>query len=142
AKAKIIVKALLAAGADPNERVSTYGWPVIVGALPDLADMLIERGAKFDVTTDDGNNALHYAAMNGPQDSVRYWLDRGLGLESKNKKGETPLHYAAGSYLQNAETLTLLVEKGAELKARDNDGLTPLHHAGKGFNLAAVSMLL
>jgi len=62
------------------------------------------------------------------------------GLNKKNKKGETPLHTAAGK--GDLETVRKLLEEGASPNTWDHAGWTPLHEAAGYGNLPLVTMLL
>jgi ankyrin repeat protein len=140
-RGKIIMTLLLDHGADPNERNWTEQWPIIFGAPPEIAELLIARGAKLDVTNGYGDTALHSVAAQGLDDSIKFFIERGVGLEVRNKKGETALHKAA-SHDRQGLALALLLEKGAEVKARDEDERTPLHRAVMLNNLKGVTTLL
>lgn len=61
-------------------------------------------------------------------------------LNKKNKKGETPLHTAAGK--GDLETVRRLLGEGASPNTWDNAGWTPLHEASGYGNLPLVTMLL
>ena len=47
-----------------------------------------------------GNNMLHYAALRGHIELVRYFLDKGFDPNERNNLSETPLHLCAGSYIR------------------------------------------
>jgi len=61
-------------------------------------------------------------------------------LSKKNKKGETPLHTAAGK--GDLETVRRLLGEGASPNTWDNAGWTPLHEASGYGNLPLVTLLL
>ncbi len=54
-------------------------------------------------------------------------LDAGAGVDVRDERGRTALHYAAA--VGYTDVAKLLVEHGADLAAADNDGLTPLDAA-------------
>ena len=68
-------------------------------------------------------------------------LQAGANLETRNERGETPLHFAAYG-ITNAGVVTALLEAGANLEARDERGETPLHMAALGGNAETVTALL
>ena len=60
-------------------------------------------------------------------DATGYLLSIGWDLEEKNRKGQTPLLYAAAAFgPQVARCLRVLIEKGARLDASDEMGRGPL----------------
>lgn len=102
-----IIKALLKHGADINARSSWWAgsFGVLDGASPEMAQFLIERGAKLD---------LHSAAEQGKIDLVEELLDRGPELvNSRGGDGQTPLHVAS-----TIEICDLLLDRGAEFEIR------------------------
>lgn len=141
-RAKIIVKSLLDHGADANERNWNYQFTPIFGAPRELAELLLERGARLDVTNIEGDTPLHYAAVFSDDDATKFLLEHGVALEVKNKKGETPLHKAVAIFQPKGETLKMLLEKGADPKAKDNDGRTPLHRAAMQGSPISITTLL
>jgi len=62
------------------------------------------------------------------------------GVNARNEKGRTALHYACG--MASAGTASVLLEAGADVNARDRDGFTPLHlAAGHGRHLCVMLLL-
>lgn len=58
---------------------------------------------------------------------AKYLIGRGLDINSVDKKGNTPLHYALS--FSNFEMATVLIEAGANLSQRNSNGYSPLHLA-------------
>ncbi len=78
-------------------------------------------------TDEDGNTALHIAAMMDEADLVNFLIVKGAKVELKNKDGNTPLLVAAKHNATNAgATLTLY---RADIFAKDSDGRTALEVA-------------
>jgi hypothetical protein len=76
---------------------------------------------------EDGNTALHIAAMMDEADLVNFLIVKGAKIELKNKDGNTPLLLAAKNNAKNAgSTLTLY---RADIFAKDADGKTALELA-------------
>lgn len=65
-------------------------------------------------------------------------------LNSKNKLGQTPLHFALLVYKDkiNIKMLGFLVSKGANVNEPDNAGLTPVHYAAVAGNLDVLEYFL
>ncbi|RLN40065.1 26S proteasome non-ATPase regulatory subunit 10 [Panicum miliaceum] len=92
-----------------------------------IVEILLERGADVDLTTDGGRTALHYAASKGRLNIAEKLIAHGAKVNKKDKFGCTPLHRAAST--GNAELCEFLIEEGAEVDAVDRTGQTPLMHA-------------
>lgn len=78
----------------------------------------------------DNNNALHLAAKNidnAPIDTMKYLVDAGIPLESKNSHGTTPLMNAAA--YGSPEMIKYLVSAGANLEGQDWSNSTALMYA-------------
>jgi ankyrin repeat protein len=94
------VRALLAAGADPNELATASFAPVTplgtaanFGAL-DVATVLLEHGADTEKTSDARHTPLHVAAANGNRALVELLLARGANAGATTADGRTPADLA------------------------------------------------
>ena len=94
------VRALLAAGADPDA----------------------------DVANPFGVRPLHSAASVGDHESVRALLEAGADPDVRQQGGYTPLHSAAHN--DDAELVRLLLDHGADPALRTDDGQTAADMAG------------
>jgi ankyrin repeat protein len=125
---------------------------------PDLAQARIVAGATRarvkDYFLDDirhyvyaGDTALHIAAAAGDGKLVRRLLTLGADVSARNRRGATPLHYAADGGPESparaqAAIIALLVAAGAAVDAPDASGTTPLQRAVRNRCAAAVRALL
>ena len=102
----------------------------------------IEQGAdiNFHDSRMEGVTALHEASRKGNVEIVKYLLQNGADINSKNHMGLTPLHIAA--FCGENSLVTTLIENGADVNAEAKDNLTPLHSAAVGGNLDTVELLL
>ena len=95
-----------------------------------LCKILINK-YKFDVhkTNNTGLKALHYSAINGSYELVRYFAD----IKCKNNFGWNCLHIAA-RYGHLDLCKTLLDEEKFELRMVDDVGRSMVHHSAKSGN--------
>jgi ankyrin repeat protein/beta-lactamase regulating signal transducer with metallopeptidase domain len=134
---KDMVKLLVSEGADVN-RITNNGWSVLNSAVDanrlDIAELLLDRGAKPNVKGENFS-ALHLAAWYQPN-FVELLISKGAEVNSKDKNGWTPLHYAG------LQSIDFLVAKGADVNARTNQGETVLHLLATGGNEDEVQLIL
>jgi ankyrin repeat protein len=101
---------------------------------PNVARLLLERGADVNTRMNDGGTLLHWAWTD---EVVRVLLEHGANVGAVDNLGRTPLHLAL-----KVEVVHVLLEHGAIVGAVDNEGRTPLHAAATGGNVEVVRMLL
>lgn len=120
------VRELLDDGVDPNMTFGKEDYaPLQLAAsegLRDMSALLLDRGAKVDVTDKNGNTALHFAAQAGSEDTVSLLLDRGASINAMGKESGTALHQAAlsGAY----GVAVLLLKKKADANLMTENGGT------------------
>ena len=88
----------------------------------------------------DGETALHCAALRGNEAVVRLLVDLGADVNAKSNDGKTALYWAA--LIGKEAVMQLLVDLGADVNAKDNDGGTALHCAALRGNEAVVRLLV
>jgi len=133
----------------------------LLAASPKLATAALKQGATRATAMDNflsaiahhlyaGDTALHVAAAAYECEIARALIDRGADVAAQNRRGATPLHYAAdgspGTPRWNpaaqTATIALLIASGADPNAGNRDGVTPLHRAVRTRAAAAVNALL
>jgi ankyrin repeat protein len=93
---------------------------------------------------------LHAAAAGYRRNIAGALIDAGADVNAENRRGATPLHYAAdgGPVFKSwnpdaqAEIITFLIQKGANPNAVDKSGVAPLHRAVRQRCPMAVDALL
>lgn len=114
-----IVKSFIRAGADPN--YVRGGWSILMRVAregrPDIAEILIENGAKVNFKGRDGASALTIAAEHGHKGVTQVLLAKGGDVNICNDHGNTPLMYSA-QYGHPAVS-KLLLDSGADMRMKD-----------------------
>jgi ankyrin repeat protein len=103
--------------------------------------VLKRYGAKWTAADKDGNNALHYVAMNDRLEICKLLdaADWAATLPAKNADGVTPLH-ALVELGGSPELAFLFVQKGADVMALDGQGRSALALAEVCACLSPVSV--
>ncbi|GAQ85260.1 hypothetical protein KFL_002260160 [Klebsormidium nitens] len=117
------------------------------GNVEALEEAMRSLTVSINSRADDGDTALHLAALHGHAQCVEVLLSKGASVLARDEDGAVPLHDAAASGFTDCVTLLLNAaeQQGCIeelLKASDIDGDTPLHHAARGNHVAVVEQLL
>ncbi len=101
-----------------------------------MVRLLLENRADpnycFDIRQSKGWNQarpLHLALDLRDGAMARLLVEFRADLNAKNGAGETPLHWAVLSSMDDSENIAFLIEKGAFVDEKDNWGHTPLYFA-------------
>lgn len=78
----------------------------------EIVDLLLRYGADVNAKNDDGEVALHYAALDGYTDIVQTLLDHNADVNVKSEVGATPLSLAEKAGKSNV--VALLKQHGAK----------------------------
>jgi ankyrin repeat protein len=123
------VQQFLADDPDALNRRGADGFPPLGLAIffghPELARLLIERGADVHAVAENANRVapVHAAAAACDRATMRLLLERGADPNARQQLDFTPMHGAASR--GDIELATLLLEHGAERTPKGSDGQTP-----------------
>jgi ankyrin repeat protein len=92
-----------------NELGSTPLHIAATNSTPDMAKLLIEKGAAVNAKDNNGLTPLHIAAFSGHKDNLNLLIAKGADVHAKDNKGKTALDYA--DELMNREISAILVMK-------------------------------
>ena len=125
------VKTLLAYEPDLNRQENRRGQTALMWAIeqghPQVAKLLIERGADVNARSKRGFTPLLFAAQQNDLDSVEALLAAGAKLDGLTPEWGSALVAAAA---RGHEDLAIfLLEKGADPNAADSDQIAVLHYA-------------
>jgi ankyrin repeat protein len=117
-----------------NDDSNEAGWTPLLTAVAQsnksdlrLIKLLVENGADLmHPKKDDGLAAVHFAASNNDVHLLDYILNSGENPKSVcamvNKEGWTSAHFAG--FLNNFDSLNMLIENGADLNSKNSSGLS------------------
>lgn len=77
-----------------------------------MAELLLRYGANVNAKNDDGEVALHYAALDGYTDVVQILLDHNADVNVKSEVGATPISLAEKA--GKSDVVALLKQHGAK----------------------------
>ena len=135
-----IVSVLADGGANLNARTTgQYGGDsplasAIIEEHPETVRVLVEKGANVKCWTGAFGSTPLFLVTETSQSPlmVKYLVDGGADLNSRNRKQETPLHRVAGEDF-SVGILKVLLDNDADLSAVDKRGRTPRDVAVKNF---------
>lgn len=104
---------------------------------PEIAALLLARGADVRARNRRGAEPLHYAADGSPgaawwdpdgqRQVVELLIQAGADPNALDKSGVAPLHRAVRT--RSSETVRALIDNGADPRLENKSGSTPLHLA-------------
>ena len=127
------IAALLANGANPNQREGVNGWTPLMHAIhknqKGSVEALIAGGADVNAQSGKGMTALIMAAGYGYRDIVQLLLEKGADAYAESSNGDNALAAAVGGVPDidkftvgkcQTETVKALLTKAPDLKLKDN----------------------
>jgi len=141
-----IVKLLLNYGAERNLQDEKGNFPIHYASMHDDVDLfkLFVEGLEdspINWTNAMKQNSLHIAVWHSNTELVKFILSLDkVNINSKDKVGRTPLHYAARN--GNLEIVELLIKYGAKVSSSSITNEEPLHEAVYKGHLEVAKFLL
>ncbi|MDD3587744.1 MAG: ankyrin repeat domain-containing protein [Thermoguttaceae bacterium] len=104
-----------------------------------LAGFCVDGYAAHSQKKSDVEPSLFREAERGNLQKVKSLIERGAGVNAKNKEGETPLHCAAEEGC--LDVVRFLIENGANVNAKTDHGKTAEAIARKSGNVKISQFL-
>ena len=98
-----IVKYLLDNGANPNimmDGITPLGVTAVYDC-PNMAELLVNKGADIDLTVSNGDTALIIGSREGSESTVAKLISLGADVNAKNKSGKTAMSIAKTKQIAN-----------------------------------------
>jgi len=143
-----LVKALLAAGAEPDAAAADGGTPLLAAiamARTQAVKTLLAAGADASAANQKGVAPLLCSIEHGRTQVTQRLLAAGADVGAADQDGRTPLLAACDHYLaeQGLKVARKLVDAGADVNAaRTDDGTTPLLRAIERENAEIARLLI
>lgn len=110
----------------------------VIGGCLDTVNLLLQCGAKTDMTDLQGCNALMHACRSGVVRIVEKLIEYGACVNHSTKT--LPLHQAV--IYGHVDTITLLLKSGAKASIRDLHGWLPIEIATQTDQSSAIECLI
>ncbi|XP_048575718.1 transient receptor potential cation channel subfamily A member 1 [Nematostella vectensis] len=103
---------------------------------------ILQRGSPIELRDTSDRTALHIAVYSADAKTVSILLENGGKglLNTKERDGKSPLHYAAAK--GDIRIIRQLLEAGSQVDQKDDEERIPLHYAAENGNLCVVNALL
>ncbi|MGV8125000.1 MAG: ankyrin repeat domain-containing protein [Candidatus Xenobiia bacterium LiM19] len=114
-----------------STRHEGYDW---TGSRSDnlgVFELLVQKKADILAITNSGETLIHLAAKGVFTLAIEFLLSRGLDINARDTRGNTPLHSISletehERAIADSGIVAFLIEQGADLHARNLEGKTPM----------------
>ncbi|MFC1764701.1 ankyrin repeat domain-containing protein [Planctomycetota bacterium] len=125
---------------DTGSSTKTPLHEAAIAGYKEIAEILLNSGAKVDALDNMIYTPLHCSAEHGHMDVVNLLIEKGADVNARTLQDWTPLHLACQK--GKREVAEFLMEKGADPKARDIFMMTPLHFAADNGSKEICQLLI
>ena len=120
----------------PPEVKSSWSWKL-------ESEWLQERESGVNGADYQGATALHRATLPScPAEEMTSLLDQGADVTKQTLVGDTALHMAVGSSVEQVEKVRLLLKHGADVAMKSSTGNTALHIASSNGYIESLRLIL
>ena len=140
-----ILKALLAAGSDPNTLGGVFGTPLqkaCAYANEGAVRTLLENGARYDVYGGYYGSSLNAACISGSFQCVNLLIIAGADVHRTDMVGKSALLTTIASRESKVESFDYLIRLGADPLQKDRRGCNGLHYAARAQKCDIIKKLL
>jgi hypothetical protein len=128
-------------GANLLARNETGKTVLHIVKIPEIAKLLIDKGAAVDGLDEHGDTPLLNASLFPKRSEViEVFIKNGANIGFTNEEGITPLHKAAS--LGCSLNVAKLIKAGADIHAESDNGSKPIHHAIRGGSMIVCQQFL
>ena len=136
-------KLLIDHGANVNLKDFRNNSPIYYAVKRNAIDMvklLLENGAVVEDNEED-KTLLTWAIDEGHIEIAKVLITNGVNVNTKDLKGNCPIHYAAKR--NSIDVVKLLIENGASIHDKSDEGVTPFDLAiNKGKDIEFIEFLI
>ena len=137
-----VIELMLSRMLSIDSRTKEGYTPLMIAAGNDklqAVKYLLKQGADPSLQDNNGWNELHFASQGGNPEVIELMLSHVPSIDSRTKKGCTPLMIAAGN--DKLQAVKYLLKQGADPSLQDNNGWNVLHFASKGGNPEVIELM-
>lgn len=137
---KIVAGLIAVLALSLNAGLTDIKTAVTNGDLTLVRSMIEGDRSLLEFKIDSIFTPLNMASYVGKTDIVKYLLEKGADINTKDREGSTPLQNAAAK--GHFDIVKLLVEKGSDVNYKDDNGVTPIHFGCMSGNVDLVKYLV
>ena len=107
------------------------------------ARCVLECAECVEAADHNGRTLLHWAAIDGDIEAIKFFVSHGADVNEKCGLGNTPLHWVTCLWNDSDNCLIdFLVSVGSRVNTKNKDGHTPLHLAAFYGRLKSAELLI